>query len=51
MLLEIHVDRTRSQKAKDMLKNWDETISEMLMIVPKESAKVILGKTKVKKAG
>lgn len=51
MLLEIHVERTRSQKAKDMLENWDETVSEMLMVVPKESAKVILGKSKVKKAG
>ena len=49
-LLEIHVDRTGSARASDLLDNWDRTLNESLMIVPKESAKQILGSVKKRKA-
>jgi glutamate synthase (NADPH/NADH) large chain len=49
-LLEIHVERTGSARASDLLDNWDRTLNESLMIVPKESAKQILGSVKKRKA-
>ena len=50
-LLEIHIERTGSARASKLLDRWDETLNETLMVVPKESAKQILGRTKTRKAG
>ncbi|GAB5457987.1 MAG: glutamate synthase large subunit [Henriciella sp.] len=51
LMLEAHVARTRSQRATDLLENWEATLKETLMIVPKESAARILGKSPKRKAG
>ncbi|MEC7290234.1 MAG: hypothetical protein VXW22_09125 [Pseudomonadota bacterium] len=51
MMLEIHRDRTNSQRAADLLNNWQQTLSETLMIVPKEIADRVFGETGQKKAG
>lgn len=50
-LLEIHAERTGSARAMELLENWDRTLGESLMVVPKESAKQILGSVKKRKAG
>ncbi|MDJ0921773.1 MAG: glutamate synthase large subunit [Henriciella sp.] len=50
-LLESHVERTRSARAKDLLENWDRTVAETLMIVPKESADRVFGEAGLKKTG
>ncbi|MCL4142849.1 UNVERIFIED_CONTAM: hypothetical protein GTU68_055706 [Idotea baltica] len=47
-LMEAHAERTGSIRASDLLEEWDKTLSEMVMIVPKETAKHLLGKTKPK---
>ncbi len=51
LLLEIHIERTRSVRASALLKDWDQTLDQTLIVVPKESAKMILGNTKLTKAG
>jgi glutamate synthase (NADPH/NADH) large chain len=51
MMLEIHRDRTGSARATELLKEWDQTLSETLMIVPKEIADRVLKDTDLKKAG
>ncbi|MEE9380647.1 MAG: glutamate synthase large subunit, partial [Hyphomonadaceae bacterium] len=51
LLLEIHIERTRSVRATELLKDWDQTLEQTLMVVPKESAEMILGNTKLTKAG
>ncbi len=43
-MLEEHVRRTGSARGKDLLDNWDTTLSDMIMIVPKESAVSLLGR-------
>ncbi|MEO0548660.1 MAG: glutamate synthase large subunit [Pseudomonadota bacterium] len=48
-LLEGHVERTRSAKATELLENWDQTLSETLMVVPKESADRVFGEAGLKK--
>ena len=50
LMLDIHLERTGSQRAADLLKDWDETLSETLMIVPKEIADRVFGETEQKKA-
>jgi len=47
-LLEEHVQRTDSRRAAALLADWDQAISETLMIVPNESRDAILGKPKRK---
>jgi glutamate synthase (NADPH/NADH) large chain len=41
-LIEEHARRTGSLRAKDLLDNWETTLSQMLMIVPKEVAALLL---------
>jgi glutamate synthase (NADPH/NADH) large chain len=41
-LIEEHAKRTGSLRAKDLLDNWETTLSQMLMIVPKEVAAMLL---------
>ena len=49
-LLEEHARRTGSVRAKDLLENWEVTLGQMLMIVPKEVASLLLArKTPAKK--
>ena len=43
-MLEDHAARTGSARAKQLLDEWDQTLSETLMIVPKEVADTLLGK-------
>ena len=47
-LIEEHFKRTKSLRAKDLLENWETTTREILMIVPKEIAHLLLGDTKPK---
>ena len=47
-LIEEHFKRTKSLRAKDILENWETSTSEMLMIVPKEIAHLLLGDAKPK---
>jgi glutamate synthase (NADPH/NADH) large chain len=47
-LIEAHAERTGSIRAEELLDAWDTTLGEILMIVPKETAKLLLGKTKPK---
>ncbi len=49
-LLEIHKERSHSIRADELLERWDQTLSETLMVVPKESANQILGNTHMRKA-
>jgi len=41
-MIEEHARRTGSLRARDLLDNWDTTLSQMLMIVPKEIASLLL---------
>jgi len=50
MMLEIHTERTGSQRASELLKEWPQTLSETLMIVPKEIADRVFGEKEQKKA-
>ncbi len=50
-LLTEHVQRTASARATELLKNWEHTVAETVMIVPKESAVRILGNTRKRKTG
>jgi len=43
-LIEEHAERTGSLRAKDLLDNWETTLSQMLMIVPKEVAAMLLAR-------
>jgi glutamate synthase (NADPH/NADH) large chain len=43
-LIEEHAKRTGSLRAKDLLDNWETTLSQMLMIVPKEVAAMLLAR-------
>jgi len=51
MMLEVHKDRTNSQRATDLLQEWQQTLGETLMIVPKEIAERVFGETGQQKAG
>ena len=51
LMLEMHAERTGSVRAKKLLENFDQTLSETLLIVPKELASTILGEAPVAKAG
>jgi glutamate synthase (NADPH) large chain len=42
-LLEMHAERTGSKRAKELLENWDKTLQQTHLIVPKEVADRILG--------
>ena len=50
MLYEVitHARRTGSVRAKEILDDWDRAVHDMLMIVPKEIAELLLGRTKPK---
>ena len=48
-LLVEHLRRTGSERADDLLNEWDQTLSQTLMIVPKEVREQLLGKTGSKK--
>ena len=53
-LIEEHAKRTGSLRARDLLDNWETTLSQMLMIVPKEVASMLLARkppSKKKQAG
>ncbi|MEM9054153.1 MAG: glutamate synthase large subunit, partial [Pseudomonadota bacterium] len=50
LMLELHVERTGSVRAADLLKEWDQTLSETLMVVPKEIADKVLSKAPEQKA-
>jgi len=43
-LIEEHAKRTGSLRAKDLLDNWETTLSHMLMVVPKEVASMLLAR-------
>jgi len=43
-LIEEHAKRTGSVRARDLLDNWETTQSQMLMIVPKEVAAMLLAR-------
>ena len=45
-MIEEHAKRTGSVRAKDLLENWETTLQEMLMIVPKEIAGLLLARGK-----
>ncbi|NQY38501.1 MAG: hypothetical protein HRT80_00230 [Henriciella sp.] len=51
MMLEIHKERTGSARATELLKEWGQTLSDTLMIVPKEISERVLGGTKIEKVG
>ena len=51
MMLEIHQERTGSARAAELLQEWGQTVSETLMIVPKEISERVLGDTKIEKVG
>ena len=46
-----HAQRTQSRRAAQLLEDWDTSLEQTLMIVPKEIASLILGETQVKKTG
>ncbi|MEM6535577.1 MAG: glutamate synthase-related protein, partial [Pseudomonadota bacterium] len=50
-LVVAHVTRTGSQRGKDLLDDWDQTLVDTLMIVPKEIAASVLPQSEAKKAG
>ncbi len=51
-LIEAHVAETGSVRATELMNDWERTLGQMIMIVPKEVADRLLGKTKPKqKAG
>ncbi len=43
-LIEEHARRTGSLRARELLDDWDTTLSQMLMIVPKEIAAILLAR-------
>ncbi|HAY07945.1 MAG TPA: hypothetical protein DCY26_15005, partial [Hyphomonas sp.] len=43
-MLEEHARRTGSVRAKDLIENWDAALGQMLMIVPKEVASLLLAR-------
>jgi glutamate synthase (NADPH/NADH) large chain len=47
-LIEEHVRRTGSVRGKEILDDWDRAVHDMLMVVPKEIAHLLLGRTKPK---
>lgn len=47
-LIEEHFRRTKSIRAKDILEDWDKATSDILMVVPKEIAHLLLAKAKPK---
>ncbi|MAU67770.1 glutamate synthase-related protein, partial [Hyphomonas sp.] len=47
-LIEEHVRRTGSVRGKEILDDWDRSVHDMLMVVPKEIAHLLLGRTKPK---
>ena len=47
-LIEEHAERTGSVRAEDILGEWDTALQDIQMIVPKEIATLLLGKTKPK---
>ena len=47
-LIEEHARRTGSVRAKDILDDWERAIHDILMIVPKEIADLLLVRTKPK---
>ncbi len=49
-LVEAHFERTGSQRAKDLLEDWDQTLIDTLMVVPKEIASRVFKDTEQKKA-
>ena len=49
-LVTLHHERTGSVRAKELLKDWDKTLSQTLMIVPKEISARVLKKKRRKKA-
>ena len=51
MMLEIHKERTGSARAAELLQEWDQTLADTLMIVPKEISERVLGDSKIKKVG
>ncbi len=51
LMLELHAERTGSVRASDLLDNWDRTLTETLMVVPKEIAASVFAKTDTKKVG
>ena len=51
LMLEMHAERTGSSRARKLLDDWDQTLADTLLIVPKEVASRILGKSPVAKAG
>jgi len=47
-LIEEHARRTGSVRARDILDDWERSVHDMLMIVPKEVADLLLARTKPK---
>ena len=47
-LIEEHVRRTGSVRGKEILDDWDRSVHDMLMVVPKEIAHLLLDRTKPK---
>ncbi|MFN4225856.1 MAG: glutamate synthase large subunit [Hyphomonas sp.] len=43
-LIEEHARRTGSLRARELLENWEATLGQMLMIVPKEVASLLLAR-------
>ena len=50
LMLEMHEERTGSKRAAKLLENWDQTLSDTWLIVPKEVASMILGEAPAAKA-
>ena len=48
-MVESHTERTQSALGEGLLDDWDKTLAETLMVVPKEVAHLILGKRKPRK--
>ncbi|MEQ9315427.1 MAG: glutamate synthase-related protein, partial [Henriciella sp.] len=51
LMLDMHAERTGSKRALKLLDNWEQTLAETLLIVPKEVASRILGQSSAAKAG
>ncbi|WP_300390769.1 glutamate synthase large subunit [Henriciella sp.] len=51
LMLEMHAERTGSKRAQKLLENWEQTLQETWLIVPKEVAGMILGEKPAAKAG
>jgi glutamate synthase (NADPH/NADH) large chain len=47
-LIEEHVRRTGSVRGKEILDDWDRSVHDMLMVVPKEIAHLLLDRSKPK---